>query len=86
MFSKRRVNIFCALTERLKLDIYAGLHSAVGGVSDCRTSSKFESQLGHISFMEIDHEIISSHSPPSLLLIQERQLSGTGESLCTSTG
>ena len=34
----------------------------------------FKSQLSHITFVEIDQEIISTVIPP-LLLIQERQLS-----------
>ena len=38
----------------------AGLHSAVVDVPDCRCKIlKFESQLGHITFLEIDHEIIT---------------------------
>ena len=43
---------------------------------------KFESQLGHITLVEIDHEIISMTILP-LLLIQEGQLSVTGASMCT---
>ena len=35
-------------------------------------------------FMEIDHEIFSTHS--LLLLSQEGQLSVSGERMCTSTG
>ena len=42
-------------------------------------------QLGYITFVEIDHEIISVDILP-LLLIQEGQLSVTDESMCTSTG
>ena len=45
---------------------------------------RFESQLGHIIFMEI-HEIISTVIL-SLLLIEEGQLSVTGKSICISTG
>ena len=34
------------------------LHSTVGSASDCRSRGpKFESQLGHIAFAEIDYEI-----------------------------
>ena len=51
----------------------------VESMSDCRSRGhKFESQLGHITFMAIDHEIISVvilH----LQLIQKGQLSVTGE-------
>ena len=39
----------------------------------------------HITFMEIGHEIISTVIGPHLL-IQEGQLSVTGESMCMSTG
>ena len=43
--------------------------------SDCRSGAhKFESQHGHITFMEMDHETISTVIL-SLLLIQEGQLS-----------
>ena len=36
------------------------LHSTVGSVSDRKSKPhKFESQLGHITFVDIDHEIIS---------------------------
>ena len=42
-------------------------------------------QLHHILKMETDFEIISTVIIP-ILLIQERQLSVTGESLYTSTG
>ena len=42
------------------------LHSSVGRASDIRSRDrKFEYQLGCIILMEIDHEIISSHSPTS---------------------
>ena len=44
-----------------------------------------ESHFGHITFVEIDHEIVSTVIP-HILLVQERQLSFTGESICTSTG
>ena len=58
--------------------LIAGLHSGVDIVSNCRSISKFESQPVHITFMEIDHEIISFS--PSIDLIKEGQLSVTGES------
>ena len=67
-------------------DERAGLHSTVSNKSDCRsTSCKFESQLGHITFTEINHKIISKVIRP-LPLIQEGQLSVTRESMCASTG
>ena len=44
----------------------------------------YGSQLSHITVVEIDHEIISTVILP-LLLIQEGQLSVTGESVCTHT-
>ena len=48
--------------------------------SDCRLKGqKFESQLGLITFMEIDHEIISTIV--FLPLIQEGQLLVTGASV-----
>ena len=43
------------------------------------------SRSGNILFVEIDYEIIS-RVILSLLLIQERQLSVSGERMCTSTG
>ena len=45
----------------------------------------FESQIAHITFVEIDHEIIST---VILLfpLIQGGKSFDTGESMCTSTG
>ena len=59
---------------------------AVGGTSNCRSRGhRFESQLGHIIFVEICHEIISTVIL-SLPLIQEGQLSVSGERMCTSTG
>ena len=64
------------------MDTSAGLHSVVRSGSDCRSrGDKFESQLGDITSMEMDHEIISKVILP-LLLIQEGQLSG--ERKCTS--
>ena len=47
---------------------------------------RFKSQLGHITLVQIDHEIISSRMIILLLpLIHEVQLSVTGISMCTST-
>ena len=46
---------------------------------------KFEYQLGHITFMKIDHEIISTIILP-LPQIQEGQSKVIGESMCTSIG
>ena len=65
-----------------------GQHCAVGSTSDCRSSGhKLESHLGHIhvTFLEIDHEIISMviHL---LKLIEEGQLSVNGKRICTGTG
>ena len=61
------------------------LHIAVGNMSNCRYKHlKFESQLGHKTFMESDHEIISTVIP--FLLIQEGQMSVTAKSICTSSG
>ena len=55
----------------------------MGSTSHC--SRKFESQLGHIMYAEIDYGITSKVTLP-LPLIQEGQFSFTGESKCTSTG
>ena len=67
-------------------DVPAGLHSTISSKSDCRSRSrKFESPLGNVTFMEIDHEIISKVIL-TLSLIQEGLLSITGEDMCTSTG
>ena len=61
-----------------------GLHRPVGSPSDCRFKDyKFESQLSEITFMDIDHEMISRVILP-LLLIQDVQLSFTGESMSTN--
>ena len=53
---------------------------------DCRSRDhKFEPQLGLVTFLEIDHQIISKailHLP----LIKKGQLSVNDESTCTSTG
>ena len=47
--------------------------------------SKLQSQLGQVTSLKSDHKIISKviHNLP---LFQEKQLSVTGKSLCTSTG
>ena len=67
------------------LSALARLHSAVGATSDCRYRVHlFESQLSHITFMENDHEIISTVIP-ILLLIQEEQLSATMKEYAKST-
>ena len=63
--------------------LLSGLHSTVSDASDCRSRGhNCESLLDHISFMEIDHEIISMVILP-LPLIQEGQLSVTGRSMYT---
>ena len=47
---------------------FAQLLRAVGSASDCRSRGcEFEPQPGHITFMEIDHEIISMVICHSLL-------------------
>ena len=62
------------------------LHRADSRASDCKSRDpRFEYLLSHITFMEIDHLIISMVILP-LPLIQEGQLSVTSENLCTSTG
>ena len=55
-----------------------------GGVhmyADCRSRGR-EFEPGHITSMEIDHEIIST-AILLLLLIEEGQLLVTGDSMCT---
>ena len=67
------------------LNTCSGLHSAVSGPSNCRSRGcEIEPQLGHITFVEIDHEIISTAFLP-ISLIQEKQLTGIDENMCTST-
>ena len=68
--------------------IVCWLHRAVrvGSTFDCRSRGcEFSSQLGHITSIEIDHEIISVAIFP-ILLIQEGKFSVTDESVCTSSG
>ena len=60
--------------------------SAVDSTSDCRCRDReFEPKLSHITFVEVDHEIISVVIIP-LQLIQERQLSVNDKNMCISTG
>ena len=71
------MNLFyeTALFNRL-IPVYA-----VGCMSHCISRGcKFESQLGHITFVEIDHVLISVVILP-LPLILEWHLSVTGESM-----
>ena len=56
-----------------------------GGGGGHGWGSKFNPYVGCITFMEIEHEIISMVIL-TLLLIQEGQLSPTVELTCTSTG
>ena len=59
----------------------AGLHKAVGSASDCRSKGrKLKSYLSHVTFMDKHHEVISMVIF-ALLLIQEGQLSVTGNSM-----
>ena len=45
----------------LHKNIHCIIHNTVCSMSDCGSRGyKFESQLGHITFMEINHEIIST--------------------------
>ena len=62
----------------------AGLGGAVGCASDWRPGGRrFDPRRGRQhSFVEIDHEIFSTVNL-SLLLIQEGQLSVSGERMCT---
>ena len=91
--SKKNINTFqrgkSALTgamHSLVVLFHIQFHSTVSSMSDWRSRGhKFKSQLGRITFLKIDLEIISMVLLP-LLLIQEGQLSVTDESMCTSTG
>ena len=66
------------------LTILAGLGGAVGCASDWRPGGRgFDPRRGRQhSFVEIDHEIFSTFIL-SLPLIQEGQLSVSGERICT---
>ena len=51
----------------------AGLHSAVGSVSDCRSRGReVQPQSSYITFTEIDHEIISMAILPFLLILKRQ--------------
>ena len=69
---------------RTQSDYIAGLGGSVGCASDWRPGGHgFDSRRGRQhSFMEIDHEIFSTVNL-SLVLIQEGQLSVSGERMCT---
>ena len=84
---RRLVNWYRVLVTRgLQCTICARLHGAVGSASERRSRGrKFKSALDHTTFVETDHEIIPSVILP-LPLIQERQVSGTGERLHIITG
>ena len=63
----------------------ARLCSIIGITPDHRSRvHEFEPHPGHISFMQIDHEIISM-TFLLLPLTEERQLSFTGETMCTGS-
>ena len=71
----------CTVFYELQLPGTNRAPCTVGSTSDCRSRGrKFESQIGYIAFMELDHEIISMII---LLMIQEAQLLDTGERMCT---
>ena len=54
------------MAYRVGSDQLAWLPSTNGNVSDCRSRvRKFSFQLGHITFVEMAHEIISSPSADS---------------------
>ena len=60
-----------------------GLNSTVSASDYKSRGRKFEFQLSHTSFLEIDSEIISAGIPSNP--IQGGQLSVTGDSMCIST-
>ena len=56
--------------------------STVRSASDCRFEGhKFNSQLGHITSMENDHEMLSTVILSQVAQIQEGQLPVTGKSM-----
>ena len=62
------VGLFCFFLCLLNLLAVCkgGLLSTVGSASNCRSmDGKFDSQLSHVTFMEINHEIIPCQSAPS---------------------
>ena len=69
--------------QPLRIRIHLNLY--LNHTNHISSGHKFKSQHGNITLMEIDHEIISAVIL-LLQLIQEGQLSVTGESLCTNTG
>ena len=78
---------YCFLVFIFDLEFYspvAGLGGSVGCASDWRPGGRgFDPQRGRQhSFLEIDHEIFSTVIL-SLPLIQEGQLSVSGEGMCT---
>ena len=76
-------NILSILSNGILCFAPAGLHSTVRSASDWRSwHREFESQPCHITFVEIAHKIISAAILP-LPLIQEGQLSVTGENIYT---
>ena len=54
-------------------------------LTDDQVTGSILHKVWHYSFLEIDHEILSTVIPP-ILLIQEEQLSVCGEGMCISTG
>ena len=60
-------------------------HSDAHSTDDQDVVGSIPSGSGNISFMEIDHEIVSKVIL-SLPLIQKGQLSVSGKRMCTSTG
>ena len=71
------MNVVCLVGLLLGVEF----HNAVGSVSDCKARGpKFESQLGHVTFVDIDHAVVPTINPPHPL-IQEGQLSS--ETMCT---
>ena len=63
--------------------LWAGRGSSIGSVSTWHASGpEFDSHIRHILSWRLGHEKISTTILP-LPLIQEEQLSVTGESMCT---
>ena len=80
------INLDMVLHERHMYGrVLAELCSTVSNISASYCGSrghKFKTKLSRITFMEIDHDIIST---AILLLIQEGQLSVTDKNTCTIT-
>ena len=69
------------LHQRVTVNLLGSIAQLVAYLAADPGNRKFESHLGHITLVNIDHELFSLviHT---ILQIQEGQLSVTGESMC----